>query len=470
MRNHEEQHAASCQTKPIPLVDQVTTEPRQAEHYLVRSQKMEAIGQLAAGVAHDFNNLLTVIHAHASLHLADAQLDKEVLESLRQISLAAERASELTRRLLSFSRKQAERVQTLDLGRLLARTEPVLRRILGDSVELTFIRPAKLPPVLGDGAAIEQIITDLVINAREALTEGGRIAVAVEVLSLTAEAVRGNPEARPGCFVALSVIDNGCGIPPELLSRICEPFFTTKPVGNGTGLGLSTVYALVRQHQGWMEVTSAPSQGTTIRIHLPAMTQTSRGPSHTTLFIKRQSGTQGREIILIVEDDLVLRSLAAQTLRRQGYRILEAGNAREAVQVWEQSDRAIDLLLADVILPGGASGVELARELQSRSRTLRTVFTTGHSTELMREDLILMTGINLLHKPYGVQQLIETVRRCLDAVEVATGTAVSDAYQPFAEVPRPVLELAGRPSSDADESATEVAPASCAERPAAVAP
>jgi two-component system, cell cycle sensor histidine kinase and response regulator CckA len=241
MRNHEEPRAGSRPTGPIPLVAQVTTEQRQAEHYLVRSQKMEAIGQLAAGVAHDFNNLLTVIHAHASLHLADAQLDKEVVESLRQISLAAERASELTRRLLSFSRKQAERVQTLDLGRVLARTEPVLRRILGDSVVLTFIRPAKLPPVLGDGAAIEQIITDLVINAREALTEGGRIVVAAEALSLTAEAVRGNPEARPGCFVALSVIDNGCGIPPELLSRICEPFFTTKPVGNGTGLGLSTV-------------------------------------------------------------------------------------------------------------------------------------------------------------------------------------------------------------------------------------
>jgi two-component system, cell cycle sensor histidine kinase and response regulator CckA len=470
MHGHKDQPAGACPAERNPLVDQEVTEQRPAAHHLVRSQKMEAIGQLAAGVAHDFNNLLTVIHAHASLHLANTQLDKAVVESLRQISLTAERASELTRRLLAFSRKQAERVQTLDLGRTLARTEPVLRRILGDKIELSFISPAKLPPILGDGGAIEQIITNLVVNAREALPEGGRIAVAAEVVSLTADAVRGNPEARPGCFAALSVTDNGCGIPPELLSRVCEPFFTTKPAGTGTGLGLSTVYALVRQHQGWMEVTSAPGQGTTIRVHLPAMAQEPRGPSHTTLFIKRRSGTRGRENILIVEDDLVLRSLTAQTLRQQGYQILEAGSAQQAVEVWEGSGRAIDLLLADVNLPGGASGVELARQLLRKRKTLRTLFSTGHSTELMQESLILMEGVNFIQKPYDIQRLIETVRRCLDAVEVASGTTVSDAYEPFAEVPRPILQLGGMLSANADESAPEVAPASRAAPPVAVAP
>lgn len=430
----------------VLLILQDLTEQRQREQHVVRTQKMEAIGQLAAGVAHDFNNLLTVVHAHASLHLANTGLDLAVTDSLRQISLAADRASEITRRLLSYSRKQAARVQTLDLKRLLTRMGPMLQRLVGEGIGLRTTLAEQLPPVLGDSSSIEQVVTNLVVNAREALPEGGDIALGAEPISLDADAVRGNPEGRPGCFVVVTVSDNGCGIAPELMTRIYEPFFTTKPPGSGVGLGLSTVYALVRQHEGWIEVKSAPGTGTAFRVYLPAKAREARKASHTTLFIKRPSGTRGRETVLVVEEELVLRSLTAQALRRQGYHVMEAGNAEEALQAWRQTDRTIDLLLAHVNLPGGTNAFELARRLQGERKTLRTLFSTGHSTELMHEDLVLLEGINFLQKPYDVERLITTVRRCLDAVEAASGTAVSEAYEPFAEVRRPVLTMdSGRP-------------------------
>jgi len=324
---------------------------------------------------------------------------------------------------------------------VLSRIEPGLRRLVGEGVELACVLPDRLPDVVGDASGIDQIVTNLVVNARDALSEGGRILVTAEAVTLEAEALRGEPEARPGRFVRLSVADNGCGIPAELLSRIYEPFFTTKPVGNGTGLGLSTVYAMVKQHGGWVEVVSAPGQGTTFRVFLPAPKVEPRSRSQTTLFIKRQGATRGRETILIVEDDLVLLSLSAQTLRQQGYQVLQARNTAEALEVWDRSSRVIDLLIADLHLPEGSVGVELARRFQSERKTLRILFSTGYSSELMQEDLMLLEGVNFLQKPYDIHRLVATVRCCLDAVEVPSGTTLPDGYEPFAEVPRPVLDL-----------------------------
>ncbi|HXG48611.1 MAG TPA: response regulator [Methylomirabilota bacterium] len=387
------------------------TERLSLEAQLRQSQKMESIGQLAAGVAHDFNNILTIIQGHTDRLLAQPGLSGAVLEPLRQVAEAARRASTLTRQLLMFSRKQVMQPRVLEINGILANMTKMLQRLLGDDVALDAQLPAGLPPIEADAGMIEQVVMNLAVNARDAMSKGGRLTLATRETIIDTSSPRSHADARPGRFVCLSVTDTGCGMSPATLERIFEPFFTTKEVGKGTGLGLATVYGIVKQHQGWIEVQSRPEHGTTFHIFLPATDKpveaaTERGPS-------AQPVSGGQETILLVEDEPVLRELARLILGDYHYRVLEAGTGHEAIRVFEEHGGAIDLLLTDMVMPEGMTGRELADTLRARRPQLKVIFTSGYSADVMggegdRDD------IRFLQKPYPPPLLARTVRECLD--------------------------------------------------------
>jgi two-component system, NtrC family, sensor kinase len=387
-----------------------------AQEALAHSQKMEGIGQLAAGVAHDFNNLLTVIQGHASLQLSNVELPDETLESLREINTAAERAAGLTRQLLAFSRRQVTQAKEVQIVDLMLRMEKMLLRLVGEDIEFRCVCPPHLPLVLADETGIEQILVNLVVNARDATPGGGRIVMqAAEVVLDAVEIARSRPEARPGPFVCLSVSDNGCGIAQDVLPRIFEPFFTTKGVGKGTGLGLSTVYAAARQHHGWIEVQSAVGEGTTFRVYLPQLVTPARkdeaaGANGGATPDRREAG---REAILLVEDEAALRQLACQALKANGYQVFPAEDARTALRLWEERAGGFDLLLTDMVLPGGLTGLDLARRCLDARPDLCILLSSGYSAELARSEATVFDQMEYLPKPYDLQKLLNAVRRCL---------------------------------------------------------
>ncbi|MBA4147447.1 MAG: response regulator [Verrucomicrobia bacterium] len=388
------------------------TERVHLETQLRQSQKMESIGQLAAGVAHDFNNILTLVQGYAGLLLAEPDLTPEMTESLQQISTASERAANLTRQLLVFSRKQMMQTQELDLNEVINTVAGLLRRLLREDVTLHFHYAPELPRIQADSGMIEQILMNLVVNARDAMPRGGRISVGTSTVQINEEHVRANPEARVGKYVCLRVSDVGAGIPQKLLTRIFEPFFTTKEVGKGTGLGLATVYGIVKQHQGWIEVLSQMDEGTTFHIFLPAMAQASV-PEQPAPTPEKISG--GSEKILIVEDEPDLRALVREILKHYGYEVLEAGSGPEALPIWQKHADEIDLLLTDLVMPGNMTGRELADNLLKQRPELKVIYTSGYSVETLGKDLSMKRGINFLPKPYQPITLVKMVRDCLDA-------------------------------------------------------
>ena len=393
----------------LSLFRDVTTQKR-LEEQLRQSQKMEAIGQLAGGVAHDFNNILTIIHGHASLLVA-AGLDETVARSAQQIAQAAERAAGLTRQLLTFSRRQLIQPKRLDMNKIVGNMTDMLGRILGEDVALQLNYSALPATVEADAGMMEQVLLNLAVNARDAMPRGGRLSVRIAVVDVDEEHVQRHPEARPGRFVCVTKTDTGIGIPPENLSRIFEPFFTTKEVGKGTGLGLATVYGIVKQHQGWVEVESTVGKGTTFRIYIPFVGET-RTPAEkpTTQVIVRG----GNETILLVEDEKPVRELVARVLEKHGYQVLQAGAGAEAVEIWRARKDEIDLLLTDLIMPGDMNGRELAEALWKGRPKLKVIFTSGYSADVVGKDFKIESEVNFLQKPYHPQTLALTVRRCLD--------------------------------------------------------
>ncbi|HKS36747.1 MAG TPA: response regulator [Verrucomicrobiae bacterium] len=388
-----------------------------AEEGLRQAQKLEAIGQLAGGVAHDFNNILTVIQGHACGLLEDASLSQTALESAREVDEAAKRAARLTRQLLTFSRKQTMQREHLDLQDVVGQVVKMLHRVLGEDIALE-IRPAEdAPAIQADRGMIEQIILNLAVNARDAMPRGGQLRIETKTVETTDEDARRNPAARAGRFACMSVSDTGCGIAPEILPRIFEPFFTTKEVGKGTGLGLATVYGIVRQHQGWIEIESAPGRGTTFRILLPASSELARLRGTPAL---SPQPTGGRETILLVEDEAPLLNLARTILQRQGYRIYTACSGAEALPIWSRHGPEIDLLITDVVMPGGLSGLELANRLQAERPQLKVTFTSGYSVDMAGHDGALQQGFTFLPKPYTPQELARTVRDCMNPQHPAT--------------------------------------------------
>jgi PAS domain S-box-containing protein len=393
----------------LSLFRDVTTQ-RLLEEQLRQSQKMEAIGQLAGGVAHDFNNILTVIHGHGSLLLL-SDLDDTAARSAQQITQAAERAAGLTRQLLTFSRRQLIQPKKLDLNKIVGNMTDMLGRLLGEDVSLQLNYCQSPATVEADAGMMEQVLLNLAVNARDAMPRGGRLAVRISIVQVNEEHLRRHPEARVGTFVCVSKSDTGIGIAPENISRIFEPFFTTKEIGKGTGLGLATVYGIVKQHQGWIEVESIVGKGTTFRFYIPFVGSEQPESEKPSTQILVRGGT---ETILLVEDEKPVRELVARVLEKHGYKILQAGTGVEAIQVWREHKDEIALLLTDLVMPDNMNGRELAEALWQEQPELKVVFTSGYSADIVGKDFRIEADTNFLQKPYHPQLLALTVRKCLD--------------------------------------------------------
>jgi signal transduction histidine kinase/HAMP domain-containing protein len=377
-----------------------------------QSQKMESIGQLAAGVAHDFNNMLTVIQGHSGMMLARPNLPPEPLACAQAIYFAAERAAGLTRQLLMFSRKNVMTTKSLDLRKVVIDLSKMLKRLLGETVTLEFNPPPELPLVQADTGMIEQVIMNLAVNASDAMPGGGTLTIRTDSVELNDAYVKAHAEARPGAFVCLRVGDTGTGMDAATLARIFEPFFTTKEPGKGTGLGLATVYGIVKQHEGWIEVASEVGKGSAFNLFFPASSEPVKAPTQQPS--PAAPVPVGRETILVVEDEPVLRDMAHVILQDCGYNVLEAGCGAEALQVWERNSGRIDLVLSDVVMPGGMSGRELAVKLIASQPRLRIIFTSGYNVEETNTDFFCRAGAAFLQKPYTRADLAKAVRECLD--------------------------------------------------------
>jgi two-component system, cell cycle sensor histidine kinase and response regulator CckA len=387
------------------------TESMKLEEQLRQSQKMEAIGQLSGGVAHDFNNLLTVIQGHVSLLETEPTLAAELRESVTEIRQSAERAANLTRQLLAFSRRQTMQRTDLDLNEVVIHMTRMLKRILGEDIQLRLNYAPQPVCVHADAGMMEQVLLNLAVNSRDAMPQGGQLVLETGSVELDEAAAKQMPQARAGAFVCLSVSDTGCGIPPEILPHIFEPFFTTKDVGKGTGLGLATVYGIVQQHQGWSSVYSEAGQGTTFRIYLPRLLKAALAePVKSTI----PSDRGGTETILVVEDESALRVLARRILTRLGYRVLEAPTGVSALGVWREHRREIQLLLTDLVMPDGMNGRDLARHLHQDNPDLKVIYTSGYSAEIAGQDFPLVEGLNFLAKPFSPSKLAHIVRASLD--------------------------------------------------------
>ncbi len=382
------------------------------EEQLRHAQKMEAIGRLAGGVAHDFNNILTAVLLQTEMLQAAPGLSETVRKGLGQIRASAERAANLTRQLLLFSRRQVLQPRALDLNRVVGNLGEMIERLIGEDVSLTLrLHPAPLP-TRADAGMLDQVLMNLVVNARDAMPTGGRLVIETFARDLTPADVAPLPDAAPGSYVGLRVRDTGCGIAPDILPHIFEPFFTTKEPGKGTGLGLATVFSIVRQHDGFLQVASEPGRGTTFEIYLPARIPAASPPEPGTA----SAPPPGRaETILLVEDEPAVRALMRQTLERYGYRVLEATHGREALQHWEQHRAAVDLLLTDLVLPEGLGGLELARCLRASKPGLKVVYVSGYPAGSGGLESEPQPGEGrFIQKPCPPERLLEVVRQCLD--------------------------------------------------------
>jgi two-component system cell cycle sensor histidine kinase/response regulator CckA len=387
------------------------TERLALESQLRQSQKMECVGQLAAGVAHDINNVLTIIQGHAGILLNTMPPNGDAVRSLKQISAASERAAGFIKHLLTFSRKQVFQTKILDLNTVLRNLQNMLPRMLGEQITLETCYGPDLPAIAADTSMIEQIVMNLMVNARDAMPKGGKLSIGTSTVEIGPAHVRKNPEALPGGFICLTVTDTGCGMERKVLQRIFEPFFTTKEAGKGTGIGLATVYGIVKQHHGWIEVESEVGVGTTFKVFLPIVRgEISAIPAAAP---KPETISGGEETILIVEDERDLLELVQQNLGRYQYNILIASTGAEALRVWDEHNGRIDLLLTDMIMPGGMTGSDLAIELKKRQPGLKVIFTSGYSSELVGKEFG-PDDMAFLPKPYQPEQVARMIREAFD--------------------------------------------------------
>jgi signal transduction histidine kinase/CheY-like chemotaxis protein len=383
----------------------------QIEAELRQSQKMEAVGKLAAGVSHDFNNILAVIQLQAGLLKAESSLSPVQLDYAAEIEKATQRAADLTRQLLVFGRKQVLQLCDLDLNVAVANMTKMLHRIVGEDVQLKLEFSSEPLWIHADAGTMDQILLNLTVNARDAMPKGGRLIIGTSAVMFDEVMVAQSPQARPGSYVCLNVTDTGCGIAPEILPHIFESFFTTKEVGKGTGLGLATVFGIVQQHQGWINVYSEVGCGTIFRIYLPRLAARSGQESGQSELAAVRGG---QETILLVEDEAALRASMRKALSQLGYRVLESASGVEALKIWEQHREKIDLLLTDMVMPGGMTGRDLAERLLNDNPKLKVIYTSGYSIEVANRDFPLAENVNFITKPFGAQKLAQTVRNCLD--------------------------------------------------------
>lgn len=381
------------------------------EAQLWQAHKMESIGILARGIAHNFNNILAVIQGYASLLMMARDLPASVTDQAQKISQATDRAANLTRQLLVFSQRQELRPEDLDLNEAVESMASMLQPILGEDITVRVIAKPDLPFIHADLAKVEQVLLNLAVNARDAMPKGGQLFIATDVVIIGEDYARRNPDAFAGQFVLLTVSDSGSGIVPGDVPHIFDPFFTTKDVGKGIGLGLSTVYGIVKQHRGWIEIESVPNKGTAFRIFFPSVKRKADVRPVREPGAKLREGT---ETILLVEDESSLRGPVRTILERHGFRVIEAGSGVEALSVWKQRQDRVDLLLVDLVMPDGMSGQDLAEMLRVEKPQLRVLYTSGYSADAARLHCPLVDGVNFLQKPYHADKLLHTVRNCLD--------------------------------------------------------
>lgn len=378
---------------------------QQMEAQLLQAQKMEAVGRLTGGIAHDFNNLLTAIGIYAEMSLPQLAQHDPLYARLVEIRRAAERASELTRKLLAFSRKQPIQSRRVDLNTGIASLAPILKRLIGEHITVTLVQSREPLAVHADAGQIDQVVMNLVVNARDAMPKGGRLTVSTELRTIDEGGASRHPEARPGQFACIRVADTGVGIAAANLGQIFEPFFTTKEADRGTGLGLAISYGVVRQHGGWIEVESEVGVGTCFSVCLPItgaieeVAEAGTSPAEPL----RGSGT-----VLVVEDEEPVRLILSEALSNAGYTVLEASSGPEALEAWDVHADSIRLLLCDVVLPDGLSGFDLSLRLTEARPSLRVILMSGY-----QEHTAAPAGALFLAKPFSLENLLGTVGRSL---------------------------------------------------------
>ncbi len=385
------------------------TEKENLRLQLLQSQKMEAIGRLAGGIAHDFNNLLTTILGMVDLLLMNFDESDPRTRDLLEVKKAARRASLLTKQLLAFSRRQVLQPTILDLNTVVREMSKMLRRLIGEDIELVTVLDENLGYVKVDQSQIEQVIMNLAVNARDAMPEGGKLTIETANVELDEEYARRHVGVKPGSYVMLAITDTGFGMDEKTSSRIFEPFFTTKEKDKGTGLGLATVYGIVKQSGGNIWVYSEPGKGTTFKIYLPRVAETKRSSTAETA---REDNLQGSETILVVEDDDMVRNLTCKILSGAGYRVLNGASGEEAVRIAQEHGDEIDLVITDVVMPR-MSGKELARKLKEIGLEAKTLYISGYTDNAIVKHGILEEGIEFIQKPFSLKTLLKKVRDVL---------------------------------------------------------
>lgn len=393
------------------------TKELQLEAQLRQSQKMEAIGQLAGGIAHDFNNILAVIMMQSEVAQLEERVPQSVNDALSEIMSAAEKAANLTRQLLTFSRRQAAELKGMDLNEIIQNLSKMLQRVIREDISLKLNLNKSPLFIEADAGMLEQVLMNLSVNARYAMPNGGDLVISTFPRHFKVNELESETEFGPGNYIGLRVEDSGCGMSKETMNRIFEPFFTTKSIGEGTGLGLSTVFGIVKQHKGWIRVDSQIGKGSVFEIFFPPSLKTVEAAQASNL--RNTETSKGSETILLVEDESALRQVACAVLSNSGYKVLEAADGAEALEVWEQNSRSITLLVTDVTMPNGLDGIQLATRLLKKKLDLKVIIMSGYNENLQKlRQFFKDDEVELIQKPFSGERLLSVVRKCIDGSKV----------------------------------------------------
>jgi PAS domain S-box-containing protein len=403
------------------VVPQDGTGRRKLEEQLRQAQKMEAVGMLAGGIAHDFNNLITIINGYSQMVLGNLPANDENRSSVEQIMKAGERAAELTRQLLTFSRRQVARPKALDLNTVVASTAVMLRRLIGEHIELRIVEGSDLGKVHADPGQIEHVILNLAVNSRDAMPSGGMLILETQNVVMEEPYAGSNVKIQPGRYVMLAVTDTGTGMDEQTRSHLFEPFFTTKAQGHGTGLGLSTAYGIVKQSKGEIVIYSEPERGTCVKIYFPAVAEAASEDASESIPERVLSGT---ETILLVEDEEAVRKLVRRTLEQQGYQMVVAASGTEALELAQNHPGRIQLVITDVVMPQ-MGGQQLAERLKALRPNIQVLYVSGYTESVVVRTGSLAKGDTFLQKPFTPLALVRRVRGLLDKAQGAPGRAES---------------------------------------------
>ncbi len=403
----------------VSLVNDITREIeseielRKTEEKFRRSQKMQAVGQLAAGVAHDFSNVLTIIQGHLGMVLNKEKVSRDVYESLKLAYDASARAANLVKQLLAFSRNSPVHKKPLNLNETINNFYSLINRVIGDHIKTEIKLDTSIPPINADFGLIDQVILNLSLNARDAMPQGGKLIFKTEFVIIDRENIDKHPEAKEGNYVALHISDTGCGMDEKVRQRIFEPFFTTKEQGKGTGLGLAVVYGIVKQHNGWIEVESEVGKGTTFKIYFPCANDKIISNPAQPLQNLSMEELRGNENVLIVEDEPALRELVGGILKYYGYNVVVAGSGVEAIQIWNEFNHNFHLVMTDMVMPG-MTGRDLIKDLKKDKEELKVIYTSGYNIESGQNDFTVRDGYIFLAKPFHPLLMLRTIRLFLD--------------------------------------------------------